>query len=459
MALFDQWPYVNIHNLNTDWLVKTVKAVKDLAETIQEKTDDIDDSVTRARDSAANAKISEDNAKASEDAAKDYYDLTSVLVGKPLSANLRADMTDTTTIYIYTGSEPGMTPGDWYYYNGSTWVDGGKYGGDGGINDSARNLLLYILNRVAYTETGMDVYINALYEELAKDGSVTANYTITNALSHVNTSNSATVINDGDSYNATLTAETNYIIDAVTVTMDNINITSTAYDSSTGVISIANVTGDLVITATATLVLVYYDYLQGDGTAFIDTGLLGKTYAGDGYKKYCKLEIGDSEVDKAIFGIRNQWGTSGVQAGTGSAGFAICFGNAWNTITGKTLGDLLEFTLDYPNILVSNQQYLTVSGTTPTITSNTTTISLFGGTTSSRPTAGTYAERNGGYVNQFSHHKLYRFTLTEKATDTVIADMRPVTYLGVPGMYDVVREQFYPNANSSGSFTVGNDGE
>lgn len=38
-----------------------------------------------------------------------------------------ADMTNTSKVYIYTGSEAGYTFGDWYYYNGSAWVSGGAY--------------------------------------------------------------------------------------------------------------------------------------------------------------------------------------------------------------------------------------------------------------------------------------------------------------------------------------------
>lgn len=263
MALFDQWPYVNIHNLNTDWLVKTVKAVKDLAEAIKEKTDDIDDSVARARDSAANAKISEDNAKGSEDAAKDYYDMTSVLVGKPLSANLLSDMTDTTTIYVYTGSEPGMDQGDWYYYDGNDWVSGGKWGSDGGVNTNARNLLQYILERVAYTETGMQVYVDALYEALAQFGSVTTTYTITNALSHVTNSNTATGCEVGDSYTATLTPDAGYTI-SVIITMGGVDVTSTVYNN--GTITIPSVNGDVVITAIGTVPVEMTQSAQGIGS-------------------------------------------------------------------------------------------------------------------------------------------------------------------------------------------------
>lgn len=48
-------------------------------------------------------------------------------VGSPLKASTVSAMTDTTKIYVYTGSESGYTSGNWYYYNGSAWVSGGVY--------------------------------------------------------------------------------------------------------------------------------------------------------------------------------------------------------------------------------------------------------------------------------------------------------------------------------------------
>ena len=55
------------------------------------------------------------------------------LVGSPLKADTVSEMTDDTKIYIYTGSETGYTAGHWYYYNGSSWADGGVYN-SAGIN-------------------------------------------------------------------------------------------------------------------------------------------------------------------------------------------------------------------------------------------------------------------------------------------------------------------------------------
>ena len=49
--------------------------------------------------------------------------------GAPTAVSLASAMTDTSRLYVYTGSESGYTAGHWYYYNGSAWADGGQYGG------------------------------------------------------------------------------------------------------------------------------------------------------------------------------------------------------------------------------------------------------------------------------------------------------------------------------------------
>lgn len=64
------------------------------------------------------------------------------------------------------------------------------------------------------------------------------------------TSNKSNVfVDDGTSYTETLTANTGYDVGEVTVTMGGTDITSTAYNSTTGVIAIASVTGKIAITA------------------------------------------------------------------------------------------------------------------------------------------------------------------------------------------------------------------
>lgn len=75
-------------------------------------------------------------------------------------------------------------------------------------------------------------------------------YAITYSLTGVTSSNTDTTIAEGNTYTTTLTAETaGYIPTEVAVTMGGTDVTATAYDASTHVVSIANVSGAISITA------------------------------------------------------------------------------------------------------------------------------------------------------------------------------------------------------------------
>ena len=80
---------------------------------------------------------------------------------------------------------------------------------------------------------------------------------ITNSLTHVTSSNAAVSVENGAAYTATLTAENGYTMGTVVVKMGGTDITSTAYTASSGVISIAEVTGDVTITAAAVKIVTY----------------------------------------------------------------------------------------------------------------------------------------------------------------------------------------------------------
>ena len=47
--------------------------------------------------------------------------------GSPLVASAASEMTDQNRVYVYTGDETGYTNGNWYYYDGTSWTDGGVY--------------------------------------------------------------------------------------------------------------------------------------------------------------------------------------------------------------------------------------------------------------------------------------------------------------------------------------------
>lgn len=85
------------------------------------------------------------------------------------------------------------------------------------------------------------------------NGNITATiikFSITNKLTNVSNSNSAIQIDYGNSYSATITANSGYDITSITVTMGGVDITSTAFNNNE--INISKVTGDLIISISAT---------------------------------------------------------------------------------------------------------------------------------------------------------------------------------------------------------------
>lgn len=80
-------------------------------------------------------------------------------------------------------------------------------------------------------------------------------HSVTYALTHVTSSNSASEVEDQATYTATLTADNDYTIQSVSITMGGVDVSS--YYAN-GVITIPNVTGDVVITAVA-VATVYSD--------------------------------------------------------------------------------------------------------------------------------------------------------------------------------------------------------
>lgn len=54
-----------------------------------------------------------------------------------------AEMTDTSSVYLYNGTETGYTAGHWYFYNSGTsaWTDGGSYTGWETVDTALENFL------------------------------------------------------------------------------------------------------------------------------------------------------------------------------------------------------------------------------------------------------------------------------------------------------------------------------
>lgn len=82
--------------------------------------------------------------------------------------------------------------------------------------------------------------------------------TITKSLTGCTISNSASQVEYGEAYTATIAAESGKTITSVVVKMGGVDITSTAYTAGSGAINIAKVTGAVTITAVATMPSVTY---------------------------------------------------------------------------------------------------------------------------------------------------------------------------------------------------------
>lgn len=93
--------------------------------------------------------------------------------GYPFTAATAADMTDTSKIYVYVGSETGYVNGNWYYYNGTAWVSGGVYNATAFETDKT----LTVSNAAADAK----VVGTALYRSKSRDSNTPAGLTFWNS--------------------------------------------------------------------------------------------------------------------------------------------------------------------------------------------------------------------------------------------------------------------------------------
>lgn len=89
-------------------------------------------------------------------------------------------------------------------------------------------------------------------EQEPEPGPEQKTYNVKQNLTYVNSTFSGSTINEGETLSATLAAEEEYTIQKPTIIMNSQDITETAWESSSGTVTIESVTGDVTITATAT---------------------------------------------------------------------------------------------------------------------------------------------------------------------------------------------------------------
>lgn len=145
------------------------------------------------------------------------------------------------------------------------------------------------ITTAAYDSSTGSITVPVVTGDIAITASAISNArSITYALTNAASSNTASFVNDGGSYTTTLTANSGYALSSVTVTMGGTDITNTAYNANTGLVSIASVTGDVVITAVAVVSRtdVLRQSVSSDGTPY---------NGGTGYKSGYRLNSGGDE--------------------------------------------------------------------------------------------------------------------------------------------------------------------
>lgn len=205
--------------------------------------------------------------------------------GQPTPVTLASEMTDTTKLYLYVGSEDGYSNGHFYYYNGTSWVSGGKYGGEAiGWTTEQIDLFDSLLNYIPFKDAVAGTIADLLVASLRKNSGGTTDepvaemYTITRTLENCTSSSEIASIVEGVSHSETFAPNDGYTLDGaeITVTMGGADISSSYAD---GVLSIGSVTGNIEITVKAKeMSYVLYELPQAttfDGTkaTCIDTGV------------------------------------------------------------------------------------------------------------------------------------------------------------------------------------------
>lgn len=106
-------------------------------------------------------------------------------------------------------------------------------------------------------------------------------YTVTNTLTGCTSSNAATTVTEGDTYYATITASSGYVLDGATVMVKMGGTEVTALYYADGVISIPDVSGNIEITITAAVYVPSYTNVLPEA---VDSSTKSGAWDGKGYR-------------------------------------------------------------------------------------------------------------------------------------------------------------------------------
>ncbi len=400
--------------------------------------------------------------------------------GAPTPVGLASAMTDTSRLYVYTGSESGYTAGHWYYYNGSAWADGGQYGGVAvddtltqsglaadakatgdeiaeikedlsavsGLSAEVKQALLACFAKVAWTdENGQDYYDaleDALYPPVTLV-SISAVYTQSVTVYTTDTLNS---LKPDLVVTAHYSDSTSSVVTGYTLSGTLAEGTSTVTVSYSGKTD----TFDVVVTRYA-----FYDYLYNShqnynnaDDAYVDTGL---TYAPSFTTLNIEFEAENNNTASTSIPLvcANNQSTSDTgnvvwYARTNKGGFSaynLGVAKQLNTVPGDTRAVIKYRFVD------GGESYMEWNGTTvavatkskSSVATNNKSLILMGG----------YSFSSGSKYNiSDSKAKLGYVKFTDPATDTLLYHFIPAydTVTDKYGYWEDVNGVFYPDTST-----------
>jgi hypothetical protein len=252
------------------------------------------------------------------------------------------------------------------------------------------------------------------------------------------------IVEQGDSFNRVLTIDEGYHIENIQVKMGGNDITSTAYDSQTGEIYIASISGNVVITVEAdTLYDSVVEYLQSDGTgggrAYIDTGVKAANTT-----TFNVSAAAMTEVNSQILGGRTSSSADRLQVYFyfSNSRLTFYFGN----------------TSYYQNKKPTAAATYSLSNTAQAnvLVANGVSISVGNSTFSSNYNVYLFATNTGGSVTQNSEAVVRIFSAKIYSSGVLVRDFIPVRKGTTGYLLDQVSGQLFGNAGG-GEFTYGND--
>ena len=282
-----------------------------------------------------------------------------------------------------------------------------------------------------YSQDGKTVYDTASLNSLKADLVVTAHWS----------NGTITAVDDADySLSGTLSEGTS------TVTV--------SYGGKTA-------TFDVIVTALLPSGYTAYNYLQGDGVGYIDTGLAGKTYCLTSYEHEIKYSTAVADtLGMCIYGYRWEWGNTNHRAVWIGSSVINSVSAVW---CGTAARQEYSSVNDIVTIRTTRDKGIYLNGTLiGTGTANFSAnhdgnIPLFCECTKGNG-AGYIAGSGNEYYGAFSKARIYEF-IVKDSNDAEIAHMYPAMRNSdnAVGMYDIVRNQFFANARDTGTLTLGND--